>query len=321
MTTDRESVAQALDQLGYQIDRTWKFKLRKDERTNSAFINNDGCVYDFGSGFHGDLVKILQEYHGLCLRESVIKAKELLNQPIQFDFSRFENRQQIKKEGFINEKYLNLFVEKSKNHPKVFLKLLSGLLPSITCENKMKEIASKYKIGLSIGMINKNGCPIPERLIMPIRNEKGKIITFWKYNPFLPSKDKLRYTNGRCRGAFNMQILLNKDNSEEILFICEGEKDVLNATANGFMAVTPGGAACVFKEEQILLFKDKKVVILGDNDEAGNAFNRRIEAQLKPVAKVVRHLNWSKFLKSKGEAFVPPKGFDLTDWLKIMNSK
>lgn len=322
LKADRESVAQALSLLGYQIDRTWKFKLRDDERTSSAFIYQDGYIHDFGSGFHGNLVKILQEYHGLCMKESIKRAKELLNQPIDIDFSKFENKQQVKKEGFIDEKYLNLFIEKSKNHPKVFLKLLSGLLSSITCENKMKEVALKYKIGLSIGMLDKNGCPIPERLIMPIRNEEGKIITFWKYNPFLPSKDKLRYTNGRHRGAFNMQILSTfEENSEKILFICEGEKDVLNAMANGLMAVTPGGAACYFKEEQISLFKDKRIVVLGDNDEAGDIFNRRISAQLKPVARVVRHLNWSKFLKFKGETFVPPKGFDLSDYLKIANSK
>lgn len=321
MDTERENVAQALSSMGYHIERTWKFKLREDERSSSAFINRNGYIYDFGSGFHGDLVSILKEYHGLSIRESIIKAKELLNQPIELNFSKFENRQQIKKEGFIDEKFLNLFIEKSKNHPKVFLKLLSGLLPSITCEKKLKEIASKYSIGLSIGMTSKNGNPVPERLIMPIRNEEGKIITFWKYNPFLPSRDKLRYTIGRNRSAFNMQILLNSDRSEEILFICEGEKDVLNAVANGLVAVTPGGAACVFKKEQILLFKDRRIVILGDNDEAGDVFNRKIEAQLKPVAKIVRSLGWVEFLKSKGETFIPPKGFDLSDYLKIKNSK
>lgn len=320
MQADRENVAQALSSMGYHIERTYKFKLREDERTSSAFINKDGYIYDFGSGFHGDLISILKDYHGLSTKESILRAKELLNQPIKIDFSKFENKKQIKREGFIDERFANLFIEKSKNQPKMFLKLLAGLLPSTTCENKLKEIASKYKIGLSSGITDRNGNLMPERLIMPIYNEKGKIITFWKYNPFLSPKDKLRYTSGRSRGAFNMEILLTpKKNDKELLFVCEGERDVLNAVANGLMAVTPGGATCSFKKEQIPFFTNRRIVILGDNDEAGANFNKRIKAQLEPVAKTIKLLDWGDFLKFKGNTYVVPKGFDLTDYLKIKN--
>ncbi|PAF52921.1 hypothetical protein BKH42_08735 [Helicobacter sp. 13S00482-2] len=321
MKADRECVAQALDSLGYQIDRTWKFRLRDDERTPSAFINKDGYIHDYGSGFHGDLAEVLKEYHHFSLAEAFKKARELLNMPVEIDFSQHIKKEDFKKDKPMNEKYLVCFAENRKTHFDEYSKLLKGLLVSVGSKKRRMEIALKYEIGYSKAY-EKNGKTFPPRLIMPIRNELGEIVTLWKYNPFLEPKEKLRYTRGRKRCAFNIKDLLEyQKNPDKLIYICEGEKDVLNAVAYGINAITPGGASCLFEEKQLHFFEGLRIVILGDNDDSGEKFNERIQAQLKPVAKHTKKLNWLEFLKFKGEDFIPPKGFDLSDYLKMKNIK
>lgn len=64
-----EVVRDVLSSLGYEIIGN-KFSLR-DERTKSVKIYNDGYYRDFGSGEHGDIFKILMDYHDMKFRESI----------------------------------------------------------------------------------------------------------------------------------------------------------------------------------------------------------------------------------------------------------
>ncbi|PAF46232.1 hypothetical protein BKH46_08305 [Helicobacter sp. 12S02634-8] len=320
MKTDRESMAYALTLLGYQV-KAWKLRLR-EEKTPSAFINKDGFIHDFGSGFHGDLADVLCQYHNFSKGEALKKARELLSLPIQADFlEQFEEKkEESRKNGFIDESYLAPFIANRKTHFEEYTRYLKALLPSVTSPQKRKEIALKYEIGFSPKGTFR-GKDFPARLLMPLRDEEGRIVTFWKYNPF-SSGAKLLYSEGRRKCAFNITDLIEYRNKpNEIVYICEGEKDVLNAVAYGLRAVTSGSAADLFEDSQIHLFEGLRVVVLGDNDESGQNFNNKIEQQLKPVAKHIRKLSWKEFLKSKGEDFIPPKGFDLTDWLTIKIQK
>ncbi|MDD3468191.1 MAG: hypothetical protein PHE67_13670 [Campylobacterales bacterium] len=85
----REQTASALISLGYEINRSWQFKLR-DEQTPSAKINTDGRVHDFGSGFHGDLIDVLQEYHNMDFKTAKDEANRLLGLEVQVDFTKFD---------------------------------------------------------------------------------------------------------------------------------------------------------------------------------------------------------------------------------------
>lgn len=317
MKTTRESCAQALINLGYEVSRQWAFKLREDERTASAYVNKNGLIHDFGSGFHGDLVDVLVEFLRFSKRDALKKAKELLNLPTTTDFSQYLKRPESisKKTDFIDEQYLQKFYENRKTHFREYSRFLKSSLPCISSPLKRKEIALKYEIGFCNGWVI-DGRKSKERLIMPIRNENGKIVTLWKYNPFLDPQHKLRYTQGRNRYAFNIQDLKKyRESPDEIIYICEGEKDVLNAIGYGLRAVTPGSAASIFEEKHLEFFEGLRIVIVGDNDEAGKLFNENIKKQLSPLVRQIRELDWLKFLKAKEVDFIPPKGFDLTDWL------
>ncbi|RDU51421.1 hypothetical protein CQA49_00790 [Helicobacter sp. MIT 00-7814] len=321
MKATREAMATALTSLGYSITRTWHFAIR-EERTPSAYINQDGSIHDFGSDFHGDLVTFLQEFHNFCnVGEAINEAKRLLNKPIEIDFSNFERREKKTKSGFIGEKWLVQYKEHRQKNFKAYSELLKGLMPSVASAQKRKEIALKFDIGFNPASAY-NGKEFPARLIMPIRNAEGKIITLWKYNPFLKSNDKLRYTQDRPRSSFNLCDLKNFINEpEKLVFVCEGEKDVINATGNGLRAITPGSATSLFKDDELPYFRGLRVVIVGDNDEAGKSFNSALLEQLSPLAKSVRAIEWNTFLRNKGYKGTIKKGFDLSDWLTIAHKK
>jgi DNA primase len=304
LNTDREQVASALMSLGYEVNRHWQFAAR-DERTPSAMINQNGSIHDYGSGFHGDLADFLREFKPDVV-SPLKEARRLLGLPIALNFKDFDNRVGDKKTGFIPEEYLYKFATQRQKCFGRYMSLLKGLLPSVKDPAIFKNIALKYKIGYG---------EQADRLIMPIRDEQGRIVTLWKYNPQLSPDQKLRYTRDRARSAFNLTDLkaYAKEPRKRVVWICEGEKDVLNAIANGYAAVTSGSASSVFAKEHLSLFKDFRIVIAGDYDEAGQSFNARIKAQLEGIAAHIEIIDWSLLVRD------PKKGYDLTDYLVYKN--
>lgn len=66
----REKVAEILSFIGYDISRDWKLKLR-DEKTPSASISPTGYIKDFGDGWGGDVMDVLQTHHALSFPDSL----------------------------------------------------------------------------------------------------------------------------------------------------------------------------------------------------------------------------------------------------------
>lgn len=300
LNADREQVASALMSLGYDVNRKWQFAAR-EERTASAYINANGTIHDYGSGWHGDLADFLREYRADIINP-LKEARRLLNLPTTLSFKDFARSDGDRKSGFISDDYIAKFADERKSCFERYVQLLKGLLPSVRSSNKRKEVALSYEIGYS---------KKADRLIMPIRDENKRIVTLWKYNPAFSPDRKLRYTKDRPRYSFNLADIkaYAKEPRKRVVWITEGEKDALNAIANGYAAVTPGSASSVFAEEHLSLFKDFRIVIAGDYDEAGINFNQRIYAQLEGVAAHIEIIDWSLLASD------PKKGYDLTDYL------
>lgn len=75
----QQNVTDMLAFIGYEIDRSHKFRLR-NENTPSASIAKNGQIFDFGGpGWSGDLVSVLHDYHNLSLSESVLYVAKLMN--------------------------------------------------------------------------------------------------------------------------------------------------------------------------------------------------------------------------------------------------
>lgn len=320
MKANRAEVANALCALGYAISRTWHFKAR-EERTPSAYINTNGRIHDFGNGFHGDLASFLVEYRQMNLREALDEARRLLGMPLKLDFARHQKPSK-KAGGFISENYIAQFEKERAKYFERYKELLNQALPALNL-SQQRRIAKRYRIGYSHKA---------DRLIMPIRDEEGRCVTLWKYNANpLPLQNaegesftlpKVMFTKGRPRNPFNLQDLkryaLEKD---EWIFLCEGEKDCLNALGRGYRAITLGGATERICEKDLPLFSGLKIIIVYDYDRAGQEGiygSRHKEGILSALQAVTSEIKvWDWELLSLQEGFKLKQGFDFTDWLTL----
>ncbi|MGX7835354.1 toprim domain-containing protein [Campylobacter fetus subsp. venerealis] len=323
MNHTREETAQILMGLGYEIDRSWKFRIRADDATPSASINGKtGKIKDFGSGWYGSAIDLMVDFHGYSKANAFKKAEEILGQDIDLNFSNFTHTKQsdIKEQPFITQNYIDKFQQERKENFKRYWELLSQTMPTATKEQKEK-IAKQFEIGYT-----KKG----DRLIMPIKDEFGNCVTLWKYNkhptPFIGENGemiqlpKLMFSGNRKRSPLNIGSLeryaaASKESNEPI-FIMEGEKDCLNALAKGLNAITLGSANALVEERHIPLFKDTKITICYDYDEAGINGAKALKEQLKDTCKSVEILDWEKiFTQFKWSKDEIKKGFDFTDYL------
>lgn len=326
----REKTASALMSLGYEINRQWQFALR-DERTPSAKINVDGRVHDFGSGWHGDLIDILKEYHQKTFKEAKAEAERLLGMEIKIDFTKFDSSAGELDERPLPDSFM-LPHRISRDHNKqaylaelkqLFLGEYDGKRMLSAEWSNILNVAQKYDIAYN----SKSG-----RLIMAIRDVDGKICTFWKYKKdgedFVQDDGKVikhrkvLYTKNKSVPIFAVQDLEEFSKTPEIpVVLCEGEKDALVSNANGLRAICIGGAGASKRvdEKYLQLFKGLTLIIAGDYDQAGVEFNKNLLAQLKPIAKSVTILRWDK--KAKEDGFKLHKKFDLADYFAWKNNK
>ncbi len=321
MNFSQDETAQILMSLGYEVNRTYKFKMR-DERTASASIHpQTGKIKDFGSGWGGSIIDFMVEYHNFSKKEAFSKASYIIGKEQAFKPAEHSHTpRRVEQKPFITQEYIDKFALERKENFSRYWELLSQTLPAATKSEK-EFIAKRYEIGYS---------KQADRLIMPIRDENGNCLTFWKYNknpkPFMGEDGKIvqlpkvMFSKNRPRCPFNLQDLkeyvkepMKKDDT---IFILEGEKDCLNALACGYKAITIGSASTRIDEKYLPLFKGLTVSIAYDLDEAGREGAAMLQEQLKNVCEKIEIIDWRRVARKVGidEAQLG-KGFDFTDFL------
>jgi 5S rRNA maturation endonuclease (ribonuclease M5) len=106
------------------------------------------------------------------------------------------------------------------------------------------------------------------------------------------------------RVLYRLQELLNAD-LQETVFIVEGEKDADALNKLGLVATTNVSGSEKWRKEYNEYLKDRPVVILPDNDDAGRSHALQIANYIKGIAKSI------KIIKLPN---LPEKG-DVSDWL------
>lgn len=318
MDLDKKQTAIFLSTIGYSINKSFKFKIR-DEKIPSASIDpKNGKIKDFGSGWYGDVVDFLVAYHGFNKKEAFKKVSNILGKNLEFEF---KPSYKISKDFVpITQDIIDKFKLERKENFKEYWKKLSKTIKHPSNEIK-KNIAIEYEIGYS---------KISNRLIMPIRDIEGKCISFCKYDPDSKSvigKDgkvrsypKVMFSKERGRIAFNFSKINIYRNQNEPIYICEGEKDCLNAIAFGFNAITLGSASSHLTSKNLELFSGLNVIIAYDFDKAGQNGAQNLKNILKDVCNV-KILNW-KMVSTKFKIDKNLKeGFDFRDCLALLVNK
>jgi len=83
---DRDFVCEYLSHIGFEVNRSYKFRLREDERTPSASISPKGYIKDFGSEWGGDLIQLLIDYRSMSFKNAV----EILSNYIGIESCQYE---------------------------------------------------------------------------------------------------------------------------------------------------------------------------------------------------------------------------------------
>ncbi len=140
---------------------------------------------------------------------------------------------------------------------------------------------------------------------IPVSDTSGEWTNVRFYDPN-PDDDRRKIWSIEGRGAPSLYPIGQLDSDGVI--ICEGEWDAMLTIQNGFAAITRTGAAKVWKPEWNKFFAGKTVWIIHDMDDAGQAANLKVAAELKNIAEV--------FIVKLPYEVVEKNGRDLTDyWL------
>ena len=110
---------------------------------------------------------------------------------------------------------------------------------------------------------------------------------------------------GVNRVLYRLPDLLAADPAQPV-FIVEGEKDANRLVTLSVVATTNPGGAGTWRSKYSASLKDRKIVILPDNDDAGRAHAKTVAGALVGVATEVKILELPD---------LPPKG-DVSDWLE-----
>lgn len=137
----------------------------------------------------------------------------------------------------------------------------------------------------------------------------GQIMDMRNYRPNERPKIKSRFD--AISGLVLPFDVLRQSDLKRWVLLCAGEKDMAVARSHGFNAVTLTGGE---HSLPVILapFKDRKVAIVYDNDDAGKLGAKRVAAHIKEVAKEVR-------IVTAFHDICVEKGEDITDFFMKYN--
>jgi hypothetical protein len=249
------------------------------ERTPSLCINRDtGEWYSFcAADQHGghSIVSFEAAYYGLSYHESATRIFERYIHPTisSRKINRWQERlmKNNRALGYLQSRYIKVAIIKSRR-----IGWLNGRF--------------------SLPVYNEFGICTNTKLLHPKpRNRIPKAISY-------TSKSESRQY-GSPAMLFPIEEIFKTDTN--LIFVCEGEWDALVLVGLGLHAVTSTCGVKSWPTQYSHLFKNKKVVIVYDNDESGQKEVKRAVRYLLPHVRTIRKLD------------VPEEhGKDVTDWVK-----
>ncbi len=109
---------------------------------------------------------------------------------------------------------------------------------------------------------------------------------------------------------FELPIILKAVEEESLIWIVEGEKDVVTLIGEGIIATTAsGGASAKWQPQYNETLHGANIAIIPDNDEAGQARALRVATNLE---------GWARGIKI---VYLPKDIKDITDWFEQGHTK
>ena len=151
----------------------------------------------------------------------------------------------------------------------------------------------------------------PERIAIPIFDEKGKVRNLRLYKPGAKTGKIISWATeyGSAR------LYPARPEPDGVVLLVEGEPDRLCAMNLGFNAITQTSKPKKWSKEHKAKFTDRDVVIAYDADQAGQNYADQAASELVKVARTVRLLSWPDNMGKRADGLWPEDhGEDLTDF-------
>lgn len=157
------------------------------------------------------------------------------------------------------------------------------------------------------------------RIAIPVRDDQGRLRNIRLYLPGAKSNKMISWSeqvDGKKVNYGSARLLPAPATwrKGEIVWLCEGEPDMICARSHGLNAVTQTAGAKTFKPEFVDQFQGRDVVICYDADRAGIDGARKVAEKLSGVAKLVRVIEWPAFMAAEDGGWPEKSGQDLTDF-------
>lgn len=143
-----------------------------------------------------------------------------------------------------------------------------------------------------------------KRILIPVYNDREELL-FTKLYKYDPAANEVKIL--QQKGVKHSIYLYPKVKNENRIYITEGEFKAVILNQYGFPACASTGGAGTFPQEWGSLFKDKEVIIIYDNDEAGKKGARKLCLILYPYTKKIKNILLS-------ELDPIPDGKDINDY-------
>jgi len=284
------------------------------EKTPSFTVNDQkGFYHDFSSGKHGDIFTFVMETEGLSFPEAVERLAQLAGVPVPKISREAEVREERRKTLYDILELACQYFEKSLASPagtkarayladreissETQLEFRFGYAPASRTAlkeflgNKGIPIAEMIEAGL---LVAGDDIPVPydrfrDRLIIPIQDQRGRIIAFGgralgeDIQPkYLNSPETSLFRKGET--LFNFHRARGPAHDEKFLVAVEGYLDAISVYQSGMKnVVATMGTALTEEQIQLLWRLASEPVICFDGDKAGQSAAGRSLDRILPV--------------------------------------
>ncbi|WP_235848743.1 DNA primase [Parabacteroides timonensis] len=248
-----------------------------DDRHPSLHVNVKEQYYKcFACGEGGDLFKFVEKMEGCSFQEALKKLADWYGLSDEGDYRPVKYPPVAKKKQSVPGELVSPFHIKNllRNH-RMMLDWLEEYIPE---EELLRETYKGFEVGIGPSSLPRDYSNFCNRLIFPIRNERGDPVAFaGRYRGETKGADIHKYVNSSDSPVYHKsEILYGLYQAGEAIrqhgfvYVTEGYKDVLAMHATGFRnTVALCGTALTEQHASLLWRYTHCVLMMLDGDRAG----------------------------------------------------
>lgn len=248
------------------------------DRHPSLYVNVKEQYYKcFACGEGGDLFKFVQQMEGCDFRTALHKLAAWYGLPDTGNDYRSVKYPPVqpKQQPAPVEPVSQLYIDNLLRNHQMVLDLLEEYVPE---EEILRETYSRFEVGIASYFLPPDYDAFCNRLIFPIRNERGGLVAFaGRYRGETEGTDIRKYVNSSTSPIYHKSEILyglyqaqDEIHKHKFVYITEGYKDVLAMHAAGFQnTVALCGTALTEDHAALLSRYTRCAIVMLDGDEAG----------------------------------------------------